>query len=224
METIRDPFAAVQAPANPPAFFGNETLESVKLACFTSRPASAPSGFVAPPAARFCAEQNRPILRLAQAEYDLYLNKMMAFQHRIIAQQDRLVDGGSPVLDIDVDTLRSLTGEELKALTPPANAVQVGGVAEAPRVGTIMLHSLKRPEPEYPRELKMRRVQGSVRLAVQVEVDGTTTVLRVLHSPDPGLTRAAEDAVKKWVYAPYLKDGKPTAVSTTVTVHFSLGG
>ena len=36
------------------------------------------------------------------------------------------------------------------------------------------------------------------------------------------LTGAAIDAVKQWRYKPYILNGEPTEVSTTITVNFNL--
>jgi protein TonB len=38
------------------------------------------------------------------------------------------------------------------------------------------------------------------------------------------LRQAALDAVKAWRYRPYLLDGEPVEVETTVSVTFTLGG
>jgi protein TonB len=35
---------------------------------------------------------------------------------------------------------------------------------------------------------------------------------------------AALDAVKQWKYKPYLLNGEPTEVDTTITVNFTLNG
>jgi outer membrane biosynthesis protein TonB len=40
--------------------------------------------------------------------------------------------------------------------------------------------------------------------------------------PVAGLNQAAIDAVKQWVYEPFVKDGKPTPIAFTVTVRFQL--
>jgi protein TonB len=38
------------------------------------------------------------------------------------------------------------------------------------------------------------------------------------------LQSAAVDAVKGWRYKPYILNGEPTEVETTVTVNFNFGG
>jgi outer membrane biosynthesis protein TonB len=39
--------------------------------------------------------------------------------------------------------------------------------------------------------------------------------------PDPDLALAAIDAVRKWVYKPYLLLGVPVDVETTINVNFT---
>jgi len=51
--------------------------------------------------------------------------------------------------------------------------------------------------------------------------DGTISDLQLV-SGDPLLTQAALDAVKKWKYRPYLKDGQAVDVETQITVNFQL--
>ncbi len=38
------------------------------------------------------------------------------------------------------------------------------------------------------------------------------------------LTGSALDAVQRWRYKPYLLNGDPTEVDTTITVNFTFGG
>jgi protein TonB len=40
----------------------------------------------------------------------------------------------------------------------------------------------------------------------------------------PLLNQAAIDAVKQWRYRPYILNGEPVEVDTTVTVNFTLSG
>jgi protein TonB len=38
------------------------------------------------------------------------------------------------------------------------------------------------------------------------------------------LRTAATDAVSRWRYKPYMLDGEPAEVETTITVNFNFGG
>jgi protein TonB len=67
------------------------------------------------------------------------------------------------------------------------------------------------------------RVQGTVVLAATISKTGAIENLRVVSGP-PMLAMAAEQAVQTWRYRPYLLNGAPVEVETTVRVVFHLGG
>ena len=75
--------------------------------------------------------------------------------------------------------------------------------------------------PVYPEAARAAGVQGEVILGVRTDEQGRVVGAMVLKSV-PLLDQAAIDAVRQWVYEPFLKDGKPTAVVFSVTVNFRL--
>ncbi|WP_419804662.1 M56 family metallopeptidase [Terriglobus sp.] len=77
--------------------------------------------------------------------------------------------------------------------------------------------------PKYPEEAKKAKVQGSVVLNAIISKDGTVQNLQVASGPEE-LRAASLEAVKQWVYKPYLLNGDPVEVETTITVTFSLAG
>jgi protein TonB len=56
---------------------------------------------------------------------------------------------------------------------------------------------------------------------VLIDRFGHAAVLEQI-SGDPGLGKAAADAVEQWVYNPYILNGDYVDVETTVTVNFRL--
>jgi protein TonB len=76
------------------------------------------------------------------------------------------------------------------------------------------------PKLVYPDAAKTAGVQGTVRLQVQIGIDGHVTEIKVL-SGHPLLVPAAIDAVKDYIYKPYLLNGNPVAVRTTVDAGFA---
>jgi periplasmic protein TonB len=76
--------------------------------------------------------------------------------------------------------------------------------------------------PQYPAIAKAARIQGTVVLQATISKDGTIQNLRVISGP-PMLQQAALDAVRSWRYKPYLLNGEPVEVETTVNVVFNLG-
>ena len=75
--------------------------------------------------------------------------------------------------------------------------------------------------PQYPALGKAVHVEGTVELQATISKTGTIENLRVL-SGHPMLRQAALDAVKTWRYRPYLLNGQPVEVETTVDVIFKL--
>jgi len=69
---------------------------------------------------------------------------------------------------------------------------------------------------------KSMHQQGTVVLGAVIGTDGRIHDLEVLASPSPLLSDSAKDAVKRWVYKPYLLDGAAVEVETTVNVIYSL--
>jgi protein TonB len=89
--------------------------------------------------------------------------------------------------------------------------------------GVIQGNLYRKVEPAYPAIAKTAHVQGTVILAAVIGKDGSIENLHVV-SGHPLLQAAAMDAVKQWRYHPYILNGEPVEVDTTVTVVFNLGG
>ena len=80
---------------------------------------------------------------------------------------------------------------------------------------------IQRIEPPYPTLARAARVQGDVVLSAVIDSNGHITNL-LLVSGHPMLVPAAIAAVKQWRYKPYLLNGQPVEVETTITVIFTL--
>jgi len=80
---------------------------------------------------------------------------------------------------------------------------------------------IKKIEPIYPLEARKNRVSGVVVLSVRTDIRGRVSKVMVLRSI-PKLDKAAVDAVKQWIYEPFILDGKPSPVVFTIRVTFKL--
>jgi protein TonB len=78
---------------------------------------------------------------------------------------------------------------------------------------------IQKTMPIYPPIARAAHIEGTVRLAATISKTGTIENLRVT-SGQAMLQQAALDAVKTWRYRPYLLDGQPVEVETTVDVIF----
>jgi TonB family protein len=87
--------------------------------------------------------------------------------------------------------------------------------------GVIAGNLISKVDPVYPEIAKASHVQGAVILHAIISKDGTVERLDVI-SGNGMLVNAARDAVSQWTYKPYLLNGQPTEVETSITVNFSL--
>lgn len=114
--------------------------------------------------------------------------------------------------------LRVEVGPELQAVAA------AGGGADPLKVKQDKLKSEYKKPPVYPAEAKAKKdtLNGQVVLAVIIGKDGSVEQIRVKKSLRADYDRSALDAVKDWKWQPYLLNGKPVEVDTTVTVTYSL--
>lgn len=82
--------------------------------------------------------------------------------------------------------------------------------------------AISQPPPAYPAIARAAGIQGTVILQATISKSGTIEGLRVVGGPAM-LRQSALDAVKQWRYRPYLLNGDPVEVETTINVIFSLG-
>jgi TonB family protein len=103
-----------------------------------------------------------------------------------------------------VDAGKSPIGEFGKPLIDPR-------VAETKLTGRV--------EPQYPQMAKIAHIQGDVVLHILIDKQGHVAKMEQ-KSGHPILIQAAKDAVNKWDYQPFLLNGQPMEVETSVTVKF----
>jgi len=94
--------------------------------------------------------------------------------------------------------------------------------ATVPGYGQIRLDSedaakliIEKPEAIYPPLAKQLRLQGTVKADVSVSETGSVIATRLIGG-HPILVTPAMDAVKEYIYKPYVVDGKPSAFVSTV--------
>lgn len=82
---------------------------------------------------------------------------------------------------------------------------------------------VRKVNPAYPPLARQARIQGTVILQALISKEGSITNLQLV-SGHPMLAPAAIEAVKQWKYRPYLLNGEPVEVETTIQVNFTLSG
>jgi periplasmic protein TonB len=99
---------------------------------------------------------------------------------------------------------------------PPKGPVHVSsGVATGQLLAQI--------QPVYPAIARAARIQGTVVVQAIISKDGKIEQLHVISGP-PMLQSAATEAIQRARYRPFLLNGEPVAVETTINVVFTLGG
>ena len=64
---------------------------------------------------------------------------------------------------------------------------------------------------------------GTVELSIVIDCSGKVISNKVVSSGSDAMARAAKAAVNTWTYKPFLLNGYPVEVQTTVTISFSKG-
>lgn len=105
----------------------------------------------------------------------------------------------------------------------PVDDISSADLAGAVRVTPAVMdaHLIASRVPVYPETAKIDGVEGTVVLQAIISTGGTVKRVHVLQG-DSRLRSAATEAVYKWRYRPYLLNGRPVDVATTITVDFDL--
>jgi TonB family protein len=89
--------------------------------------------------------------------------------------------------------------------------------------GVMRALVLTQPPPIYPDIAKAAHVQGVVVLHAIISKEGKVEQLSVV-SGSPMLQQSAIDAVQQWTYRPFLLNGQPVEVESTINVNYTFGG
>ncbi len=95
--------------------------------------------------------------------------------------------------------------------TPRPHAIRISG-------GVMAGQLLAKTEPVYPDEA--HGIAGAIVMSAHIGKDGHIINLAVVSGPQV-LQAAAINAVKRWIYKPYLLNGEPVDVMTTIVVNMN---
>jgi TonB family protein len=170
-----------------------------------------------------CFGPDQPVLRTSSSfgSVNMGFERIVRVQGKNLAREILLFDGDRKLLSTTVDSITYLDPND-PVLTPSpdskmtkVDSVKIPGEVAAGRI-------VKRPFPVYPQDAKALRISGTVVLQATVGMDGGVHDLRVVSTPWPSLAASALWAVSQWYYKPYLVNGDPVDVDTTVNVVFKL--
>jgi len=171
----------------------------------------------------YCFDRDEPLLRVAtrpSTSDQTFHNQFLRFDNRAIAGELKMMHNGKPNLTLHIESASVIDPSEKVDFTAPPDAVAAtmriqvsGGVA----AGMLQYSKV----PAYPPEAHSNHISGTVVLQGTIGQDGKIKKLKALSGPKE-LQQAAVEAVLQWRYRPYLLNGKPVEVMTTINVVFNL--
>ncbi len=88
-------------------------------------------------------------------------------------------------------------------------------------VGSLVGYATKKTNPTYPVVAKSLRTTGIVTVEVLVDEAGEVSEIQKTNGPSI-LQPAAKDAVKRWKFKPFVRDGQPVKATGYVSFNFNL--
>ncbi len=88
-------------------------------------------------------------------------------------------------------------------------------------VGSLIGYATKKTNPVYPSVARSMRMTGTVKVEVLIDEEGKVSEIQNADGPSL-LQGAAQDAVKKWKFKPFTRDGEPVRAQGFVSFNFAL--
>lgn len=112
--------------------------------------------------------------------------------------------------------------ETVEPAPNPAVKKETSAAASGPiDVGSLLAYATSRAQPIYPAAARNIRTTGVVKVDVTVNEEGEVTEIQKASGPAM-LQSAAKDAVRKWKFKPFLRDGQRVKATGFVSFNFSL--
>jgi TonB family protein len=158
-----------------------------------------------------------PLLRfIVTSDTTVTYNKYQVFQARGVAFQVEVTVLGKKTSTMDITLLEPLSAGDEAQVKPDANAI--------PQPLAIVA-GMRKPVPVYqegavyPSAAMHDHILGGVAVPVIIQRDGKVKV----NGPASGnylLGQSAADAISHWKFEPYLVDGQPVEIATTLVYVF----
>jgi TonB family protein len=202
----------------------NHSFGKVKLDCIMlSQPikglATAPLGLFP----TYCMDTGTDTLRLTYDFGSRGINVVRGgkFLDHAVAAELAMTENNIVVARAKIGAMGTFTPAP-ETFQPGPQLVQTGSGVARISGSVAQGQILNKIQPIYPAEAKSGHISGSVVLRAIIGRDGHIHILRVMSAPDSSLAIAALAAVRQWTYKPYLLNGEPTEVDTTIVVNFNL--
>jgi TonB family protein len=204
-------------------------LGATELQCVVIRPRIDPARKIGDPLVpgyvnedMYCLSRDTHVLRVTVLYPGVLLayNRVTRFDGREVPYSVELSQARVKRGEFEVETLETWRPDDA-IFTPPAEATTQSSTVRISG-GVMAGMIIEKVEPRYPEDAKQRHVAGQVVMAAVITKQGTIDDLEVVSSEDASLSQAAVGAVKNWRYRPYLLNGQPVEVETTITVNFGM--
>ena len=172
----------------------------------------------------YCFDPNVPALRVRYSFGDLAeaFDSFVKVQGRLLPKEVLILEGNRQLLSAKVEAVDGIAAAD-PALTPDPHAT-IPRTDKASISASVMAGGLvKQVAPFYPQNAKFAHISGTVVLGATIGRDGRVHALHVIEAPWPSLVASAMWAVSQWQYKPYLLNGEPVDVDTTINVIYTLG-
>jgi len=200
--------------------FGKAALDCVMLAPPRKTSDPAPPTFLFP---TYCLDPDQLNLRLSAATGGQVIarNRLGHFQGKTVALDLSISEGQTLALKSSIDQLQGFTPTE-QDFQPTADEKPRSDRTARVASGVIAGLKIGGPQPTYPQDAKQAHISGTVILHAIIGQDGHVYDLTPVSSPSASLTYSAVAAVRSWTYRPYILNGEPTEVETTITVNYKI--
>jgi hypothetical protein len=157
---------------------------------------------------QYCFELGSAVLRYTHGFgwFQTVYNRIEPFQGRNIAREVDVTDGGKPYLKLRVETIELLPHVDDASFAPPRDAV--GPLGD--RISGVQLVPINMSNiPQWPASLRQQHF--TIKVDIVVGKDGHVISARAISGPPEGF-KACENAVRKWIFRPYVVLDKPVEV------------
>jgi len=152
------------------------------------------------------------------------------FFRNALAVQDASSDEAATNMELYASFLKDRgREEEAQAMSERASQIRKALAEQQPKSTAPHIESgmappkvLQRAEPEYTELARTAKYQGTVVLAVEIDISGAASNIRIAKGLGFGLSENAVAAIRQWQFQPASKDGAPIMVQATIEVNFRL--
>lgn len=200
--------------------FGKVNLECFMLSQPIKWAATIPTGLFP----TYCFVKGDNSLRASYefGQQTVLRNRLAIFQSRTVAYDIAVFSDKTKVASSQILVLEgsSLPDNEF-AISDDSTEQNLSAVKVSS--GMVAGNIISKPQPIYPESAKQRHISGAVIMHAIIGTDGHIHSLNLVSAPDPDLAISAIAAVRKWTYKPYMLQGVPVDVETTITVNYAFG-